>query len=143
MCSSNAILRNRLDKRTNKIYSTLHFSTRTIPFLNVFYDLFYLNKTKVIPSSIGNLLTNIGLAQWIMDDGSFQSGLILQTNAYTIIEVENLINVLLSNFNINSYIRIEKNSPVIYIPANQIDLLRSLVLNHMHPSTHYKLGINI
>jgi LAGLIDADG DNA endonuclease family. len=143
MYSSNAILRNRLDKRNNKIYNTLHFSTRAIPFLNFFYDLFYRNKIKVIPSSIGNLLTNIGLAQWIMDDGSFQSGLILQTNAYTLLEVENLINVLLSNFNINSYIRIERNYPVIYIPADQINLVRSLVLNHMHPSTHYKLGINI
>jgi hypothetical protein len=63
MCSSNAILRNRLDKRTNKVYNILHFSTRAIPFLNKFYELFYVNKKKVVPSSIGNLLTEIGLAQ--------------------------------------------------------------------------------
>jgi hypothetical protein len=76
-----------------------------------------------------------------MDDGSFQSGLILQTNAYTNLEVENLIKVLLSNFNLNSYLRTEKNKPVIYIPANQMKLVQLLVLDYMHPSTHYKLGI--
>jgi len=77
-------LRVRLDKRKNKIYNTLHFSTRSLESFNYFYDLFYINKIKVIPNSIDKLLTKLGLAQWIMDDGSFKSGLTLQTNAYTI-----------------------------------------------------------
>jgi hypothetical protein len=63
MCSSNAILRERLDKRIKKIYSSLHFSTRSLSFFNYYYDLFYFNKIKVIPISIGNLLTEIGLAK--------------------------------------------------------------------------------
>ena len=76
-----------------------------------------------------------------MDDGFFKSGLTLQTNAYTITEVELLIKVLFTNFGINSYMRVEKNKSVIYIPASEMNLVRSLVLEHMEPSTHYKLGL--
>jgi hypothetical protein len=140
-CSSNAILRERLDKRTNKIYGTLHFSTRALPFFNPFYELFYVNNIKVIPNSIGSLLTEIGLAQWIMDDGSFKSGLTLQTNAYTNTDVDLLISVIYNNFGIKSYMRLERNQPIIYIPADQIELLRSLVIPLMEPSTFYKLGL--
>jgi len=76
-----------------------------------------------------------------MDDGFFRSGLTLQTNAFSVLEVKLLISVLNSNFGMSSYIRFERNKPVIYIPANQISLLRSLVLEHMEQSTHYKLGL--
>jgi len=86
-------------------------------------------------------LTPIGLGQWIMDDGFFRPGLTLQTNAFSVLEVELLISVLNSNFGIIRYIRFERNQPVIYIPANQISLLRSLVLEYMEQSTHYKLGL--
>jgi hypothetical protein len=95
----------------------------------------------VIPISIGNLLTEIGLAKWIMDDGFFKYGLTLQTNAYTNHEVELLISVIFKNFCINSYIRFEQKRPIIYIPAENLNLIKSLVLNHMVPSTYYKLGI--
>jgi hypothetical protein len=37
--------------------------------------------------------------------------------------------------------RFERNQPVIYIPAKNINTLKKVVLPHMHNSTHYKLGI--
>lgn len=48
MCAGNVMLRERLDKRNNSTYSTLHFSTRSLPFFNPFYDIFYKDKKKVV-----------------------------------------------------------------------------------------------
>jgi hypothetical protein len=78
-----------------------------------------------------------------MDDGSFRYGLTLQTNAFSVSDVELLISVLKSNFDIISRIRFEQscNQPIIYIPADQIDKLKLIVLSYMEPSTHYKLGL--
>lgn len=123
------------------MYSTLHFSSRALPFFTPFYNLFYSEGRKIVPCNIVDYLTNIGLAQWIMDDGTLNGGVVLQTDAFTIKEVELLINALKTNFDLISYIRFERKNPVIYIPASQLVLLRSLVIEHMHPSTHYKLGL--
>ena len=141
MCASNVLLRERFDKRRGKVYNTLHFSTRSLPFFNLYYELFYDNKVKVVPSNIGILLSPIALGQWIMDDGSFKYGLTLQTNAFSVSDVELLISVLKSNYDIISHIRFERNQPIIYIPADQIDKLKLIVLSYMEPSTHYKLGL--
>ena len=43
-----------------------------LPCFNYLWDLFYIDKVKTIPSNIGYLLTEVGLAFWIMDDGGFR-----------------------------------------------------------------------
>ena len=54
---------NHLDKRTNKTYSTLSFSTKALPLFTEFYDQFYLNNNKIIPNQeYFNLLTPLALA---------------------------------------------------------------------------------
>ena len=50
------------DKRTGKIYNSLIFKTRMLPCFNYLWDLFYIDKVKIIPSNIGLLLTEVGLA---------------------------------------------------------------------------------
>lgn len=131
-CLGYAIVRERFDKRTEQTYFTYHFSIRALSLFNVFYLLFYPNGKKVVPINIGDYLSNIGLAQWIMDDGTFNGGVILQTNAFQIAEVELLISVLKNNFNLNSHIRFERKQPIIYLPSSELPLLKSLVLDHMH-----------
>ena len=42
-----------------------------LPCFNYLWDLFYIDKVKTIPSNIGDILTKVGLAFWIMDDGGF------------------------------------------------------------------------
>jgi hypothetical protein len=71
--------------RTGKIYNSLNFKTRMLPCFNYLWDLFYLERVKTIPSKIGELLSPIGLAFWIMDDGGLgtHSTLNLNTNSYT------------------------------------------------------------
>ena len=92
------------DSRTGKIYNSLIFKTRMLPCFNYLWDLFYINKVKTIPSNIGDLLTEVGLAFWIMDDGGLGSNgtLNLHTDSYTLSEVNLLIEVLKRNFDINS-----------------------------------------
>jgi hypothetical protein len=50
------------DKRTNKIYSSMQFKTLSLPCLNYYYDLFYKEGKKIVPSNIGDLLTARALA---------------------------------------------------------------------------------
>jgi LAGLIDADG DNA endonuclease family len=50
MCASNVLLRERFEKKkTGKVYNTLHFSTISLPFFNLYYELFYDKKVKVVP----------------------------------------------------------------------------------------------
>jgi len=49
-----------------------------------------------------------------MDDGHYTNyGLILQTNAFTVPDVNLLVQVLYTNFHLKSQIRFEKGQPII------------------------------
>lgn len=50
------------DLRTGKIYSSIRFTTYSLPCLNYYHELFYVNRVKIIPLNIANLLTDVGLA---------------------------------------------------------------------------------
>lgn len=141
-CFGFATIRERLDKRNGATYITHHFSTRSLPFFVPFYLMFYPEGKKVIPVNIQFYLTPIAFAQLIMDDGSWaKHGLIIQTNGFLPSDVEILISAINNNFNLNCYMRFERNQPVIYVPAKNINTLKKVVLPYMHSSTHYKLGI--
>jgi hypothetical protein len=81
-----------------------------------------------------------------MDDGSFSgSGLKLHTNAFSIEELNLLIEVLKKNFNLIATKQVsnrEKSQYILYISKNQLPLLTELVKNYMHPSMYYKLNIS-
>lgn len=55
-CSNSPKLRERLDKRTNKIYKTWHFTTLSLPLFTQYYNLFYIDKKKVVPANIMDLM---------------------------------------------------------------------------------------
>jgi len=59
-----------LDKRTNKSYSSISFTTIQLPCFNEYRNLFYNLDVKIVPENIYDLLTPRGLAYWISDDGS-------------------------------------------------------------------------
>ena len=47
-----------VDNRTKKTYSAISFTTMQLPCFNVYRELFYdLNKKKIVPSNISELLT--------------------------------------------------------------------------------------
>lgn len=55
------------DKRTEKVYSTIRFQTRSLPCLNDFFELYYISNgmgryTKIVPKTISKYITATGLA---------------------------------------------------------------------------------
>jgi hypothetical protein len=102
--------------------------------------MFYLNNLKVVPSDIFNLLTEIGLVHWIMDDGSKHGkGLHLNVYAFSIEDVNRLINTLENKFGLKCSIHLKGNKPRIYIWAESMNNLRSLVKPYMCSSMCYKI----
>ena len=94
--------------------------------------------------NIGELLTPIGLAYWIMDDGGLGSNgeLILHTHRYPYEDIERLITVLKNNFGIYSRKALKRAGQwLIVIPKREVQKVSNLTISHMHPSMYYKLGI--
>jgi hypothetical protein len=132
------------DFRTNKVYSSVHFNTIRLPCFNELYLLFYLNRKKVVPLNIRDLLTPAGLAFLAQDDGSLASrrnGFYFSTNSFTLSEVELLASVLKDKFNLDCTIQKEKSKHRIYIRAKSLPLFRELVTPYFHFSMIYKLNI--
>jgi hypothetical protein len=59
------------DKRTGKVYNNIWFNTYSLPCFVEFYNLFYPDGKKIVPSNLEVLFTPLSLAYWISDDGSF------------------------------------------------------------------------
>ena len=58
------------DKKTNEEYSSINFTTMQLPCFIEVHKTWYINNIKKVPNNIMELLTPIGLAHWIMGDGS-------------------------------------------------------------------------
>jgi hypothetical protein len=85
------------DHRTQTSYQWCVFATLSFVCFAYYRNLFYDPAgKKIVPSNIGELLTAVGLAYWICDDGHFHKasgGHTLATNSLTLSEVELLIKV--------------------------------------------------
>jgi hypothetical protein len=131
------------DKRTGKVYTTLSFKTRVFSILTEFYHLFYINKVKTVPMDL-SLLTPLALAHWIMDDGakSTNGGLYLCTDSYTLLDVQRLAKYLNETYHLKVSIYNRSGKYLrLYISSTSMDKVIKLVINHMHPSMLYKLGL--
>ena len=135
-----------LDNNTGKIRYNISFATLALPCFNELYESFYSGGKKIIPSNIADLLTPVSLAYWIQDDGSFTgNGLRLHTNAFSLEDLNLLINALNKNFAIKATINIsnkKKSQFSLYISKNQMNMVKELVINYMHKDMLYKLNIN-
>ena len=124
----------------------LQFKTRSMPCITELYYLFYLNKVKIIPDNIYDLLTPIALAHWIMEDGvSYKGkGLGLATDSYTIQDTVRLMNVLIIRYNLKCSLHTRKKDQYrIYISIKSMELLRRIVHSHMEREILYKLNISV
>lgn len=120
----------------------IRFRTWTFSSFNWIHDLWYINGIKVIPSNIGEFLTPLALAIWIMDDGGkVNQGLKLSTNSYTYSECLFLVKILYDNFNLQASVQSAGVSDQyqIYIWKESMPLLREIVLPYVHSSMKYKL----
>ena len=138
------------DQRTGKVYKSMYFRTLNFSCLNKYHDLFYKNKTKVVPLNIHELLTPRGLAHWIMGDGLFISDkavVVLCTESFTKKELEVLIAALDEKFGIQATLnkRISNTGTVgwrIRVSKKSMDKLTTLVSPFFIPELLYKLGID-
>ena len=99
---------------------------------------FYLNNIKVVPHDIYWLLDGVALAHWAMCDGSRTSsgGFVFCTDAFTVKETTQLINVLILRFNQECTLQNKVNR--IYIKTTSFPLFVSIVKPHFVPFFMYK-----
>ena len=131
------------------VFSTLRYAQ----FNWVFSDFYQIDSNsfiKIIPLNIYESLTAIGLAFWIMDDGSFSKingNLILCTDSFTLQEVQLLISVLTNKFNLSCGLinyKINSKGDLTYrirINKKSLPTLIELVKPHFIDSMLYKLGL--
>lgn len=134
----------RKDRRTGLSTQSIYFWTLTMACLNYYHDLFYQNKIKFIPKNIGELLTPVGLAYWLMGDGVYVKGkgVILCTDSFTKKDVELLAEVLSLQFGLSCTLHQRKaNQYRIYILKGSVENLRKIVLPFLIPSMKYKIGL--
>ena len=132
------------DKRTGKIYETLRFYTFSLPCFDNLLNLFYLEGKKIIPGNIGDLLTPLGLAYWICDDGCFcqkSRAIFLSTNSLTFSEVNVLVDVLKNKFGLICTINSQNGKPRIRISPKSLPVIQSLLEPVMPSMMRFKLGL--
>jgi hypothetical protein len=100
------------DKKTKQIYESLSFAIITLLCFNQYRNKFYLNNIKIVLSDIFNLLTEIGLTHWIMNDGfKHGKGLHLNVYAFFIEDVDKLISTLKDKFKLKCSIHLKGGKP--------------------------------
>jgi len=125
-----------------KLRKIIRFSTWTYTSFNWIYDIWYKDGIKHVPDCIGEYLTPLALAIWIMDDGSkVGQGLKLCTNSFTYDDCLKLILVLNYNFKIKASIQSSgsKDRYTIYIWKESMDNLRNIVSPYIIPGMKYKI----
>lgn len=141
--SKNPYFIDQYDVRTNKSYHHYRFQTQSNPIFNPYHSWFYLNKRKIVPKDIKNLLINpLSLAIWYMDDGFRRRdciGLYLCTSAFTSEEHKLLLKTLKVNFDLDAKVHFAAGNPRIYIPSSCARKFCELVSPFIVPDLSYKL----
>ena len=139
---------NRQNKKI--VYS---FQTLSLPFFTSLYKDWYKsinNKNiKILPLNLDCLFTPLGFAFLIMGDGSWDkstSRIILHLNNFTKFEVSRIQSILLSKYDLSSYLVKTPHSDkdrgyILKIPARNINKVRELVSDHIYPTLKYKIGL--
>ena len=133
---------NRLGAK-GKVRKIIRFSTWTYTSFNWIHDLWYKDKIKSVPECIGQYLTPLALAVWVMDDGAkVGKGLKFSTNSFTYNECLILVKALNDNFNLKASIQSagSNNQYIIYIWKESMDDLRNIISPYIIPEMKYKIN---
>lgn len=121
-----------------------YYKIRTWSFssFNWIHDVFYPNGVKIVPSCIGDYLTPLALAVWIMDDGTAMPyGLKISTNSFSHSDVQFLCDILQDKYNIKAAPNKSEGQWVLYIHSKSMSTLRDLVKPYFVPSMLRKLRL--
>jgi len=120
----------------------LCLNTRSYPCFTEFYNMFYINKIKIVPLNLYELIDYEFLAYWIMSDGSkVGNAMYLNTQSFTIKECVFIVSIFIYKYNLNCNIHLQRNQPTIYIYAKSIKKIKSRLLPFFLPSMIYKLNL--
>lgn len=126
----------------NNNFKGICLITRFYPCLTEIYNMFYVNKVKVVPLNLYEIIDYEFLAFWIMGDGSKAGNAIyLQTQSFTVKECVFIISVFIHKFDLICNIHVQRNQPVIYISAKSMKKIRVKLLPYFIPSMYYKLNV--
>lgn len=132
-------------KQTQTNYERLHFSTLTTYELIKWRKLFYLNRLKIVPKDINQLLISpLSLAVWYMDDGYKRNdcnSLRLSTELFASEEQILLAKCLKKNFEIEVAIHKKGKCYCLYIPTRSSKRFCDLVRPYFVDSLLYKVSL--
>lgn len=119
-----------------------YFRTVTHAEFSNYREHFYPLNKKVVPISlVCERLTPLGLAIWIMDDGSAdRSAVRLNTQSFTECENVGLAGILRTTFGLEARLNRDKSGFRLRITAGSRARLLEIVGAHIHPRMAYKLS---
>ena len=121
-----------------RVHYGLAFTTRSLLCITELYHLFYYEGKKVIPKNLFFLLTWEALVHLIIGDGTYSSGITLQTQCFTLKELVHIVNVLIIKFRLECNIHKQANYNVIYIKSKSIKNNLHHMLPYIHPTMIHK-----
>lgn len=83
-------------------------------------------------------LTWRALVHWIEGDGTYSSGITIQTQSFTLQDIVLLINVLIIKFCLDCSIHVQGSHYVLYIKSKSIKKNLHHMLPYIHPTMLYK-----
>jgi hypothetical protein len=118
-----------------------YFRTVTHPAFSMYRERFYDGRRKIARIEwLREQLTDLGLAVWVMDDGSADGrGLRLNSQSFTLEENEGLAEILRTKFGLEVTLNRDKAAFRLRISAASRDRLLAIVESHLHPDMSYKL----
>ena len=120
-----------------------YFRTVSNPIFDEYRQIFYEETKKKVPENIRNLLTPLGLAVWIMDDGSRDKGCIrISTHNFDYSHHLKLQKILKAKFGIKSNIQRAKDKFWLWVKSESTPNLLKLIQPYFIPSMLYKLPRN-
>jgi hypothetical protein len=132
-----------LDRRFGIKTRRCRFRTISSIHLLNYYRLFYDDKGKKrLPSDISQILDDLSLAIWFMDDGSYKNdskGLLINSNHFSIREQKEIQRVLKDRFGISTTLHTLGHWKRIYIPAAESPRFAKVISPYVIPSLRYKL----
>lgn len=134
----------KLHIRTEKGGKVRHYyqiRTWTFSSFNWIYETFYPKGIKVVPLNIGDYISPLALAVWIMDYATaLPYGMKITTNSFCYKDVLFLCEVLREKYGIVARPNKDGDQWVLYIHSESMSNMSKIVKPYMVPSMHYKLG---
>lgn len=121
-------------------YPCVQFVTRTNIAFSAWRERFYPNGCKAVPLDIAGDLTPLALAVWMMDDRAADyAGLTFQTHSFSREESSRLADILRSRYGLRTGVRANRGSSIVYVYAESMPRLRTIVDPYVLPELTYKL----